>query len=602
MNKKNKIVLNNNIFMVKLILKCCPERLIGEILMQLFETMTSLFMSVVFIEHVFYAIENHESFYGIVKFIVMSVIFLILVQLYKSYYSNVVSPRGNQKLYEKMNRIMFDKVNDVELECYENPKFYKKYTKAASQTKGTALKIIDTLSRMIANTAGFLYVLIKLFIIDKLAVVIAVVPCVAIYYIQKKINKINYEFDMENIEQQRKKEYINRAIYQGEYAKEIRLSNIHKVLFKKFYEANKEMLANIDNYGWKFIKLATGQGLLSGVFLYMIYNVYSIVRLLLLKNITLSGFIILANLMAQLNSDMGMFSSLFARLSGYSRYINNLREFLNYKPKISQSQTGENICWDAENENTIEFRNVNFSYNSSKKVLDNINFTIKKGEKIALVGHNGAGKSTLVKLLMRLYDADSGQILANNKDIKVYNVKNYRSLFSCVFQDYKVLAMTAAQNVLMGEFDDKDRDTVEESMKISGIWQKISSFKNGINTMLTKEFDKGGEVLSGGEMQKITIARMYAKNSEIAVLDEPSSALDPVAEYDMYNSMMRACEDKTVIFISHRMSSAVLADRIILLENGRIVESGSHAELMKKDGQYAKLFEMQAAGYKGEYK
>lgn len=161
----------------------------------------------------------------------MSVIFLILVQLYKSYYSNVVSPRGNQKLYEKMNRIMFDKVNDVELECYENPKFYRKYTKAASQTKGTALKIIDTLSRMIANTAGFLYVLIKLFIIDKLAVVIAVVPCVAIYYIQKKINKINYEFDMENIEQQRKKEYINRAIYQGEYAKEIRLSNIHKVLF-----------------------------------------------------------------------------------------------------------------------------------------------------------------------------------------------------------------------------------------------------------------------------------------------------------------------------------------------------------------------------------
>lgn len=152
-----------------------------------------------------------------------------------------------------------------------------------------------------------------------------------------------------------------------------------KCFLRKFDEANKEMLANIDNYGWKFIKLATGQGLLSGVFLYMIYNVYSIVRLLLLKNITLSGFIILANLMAQLNSDMGMFSSLFARLSGYSRYINNLREFLNYKPKISQSQTGENICWDAENENTIEFRNVNFSYNSSKKVLDNINFTIKKG-------------------------------------------------------------------------------------------------------------------------------------------------------------------------------------------------------------------------------
>lgn len=198
---------------------------------------------------------------------------------------------------------------------------------------------------------------------------------------------------------------------------------------------------------------------------------------MLLKNITLSGFIILANLVAQLNSDMGMFSSLFARLSGYSRYINNLREFLNYKPKISQSQTGENICWDAENENTIEFRNVNFSYNSSKKVLDNINFTIKKGEKIALVGHNGAGKSTLVKLLMRLYDADSRQILANNKDIKVYNVKITEAYFPVFFQDYKVLAMTAAENVLMGEFDDKDRDTVEESMKISGIWQKYPHLK-----------------------------------------------------------------------------------------------------------------------------
>ncbi len=238
--------------------------------------------------------------------------------------------------------------------------------------------------------------------------------------------------------------------------------------------------------------------------------------------------------------------------------------------------------------------NVSFTYpGSDKPALENINLTIKPFEKIALVGYNGAGKTTLTNLLLRLYDPDEGSIEIDGEDIRDVTVKSHRDRFSVVYQDYQTYACTLGENVAMDV--NPNRERAEKALKQSGFSKEV---KNGTDTELLREFDKDGQMLSGGESQKAAIARVFYKRCPYAVLDEPSANLDPVAEYNLNRAMIKTAEDKTVIFISHRLSTTVNADRIYVMENVKIIESGIHAELMKMNGTYAYMFNLQAEKYK----
>ncbi|MBQ3537661.1 MAG: ATP-binding cassette domain-containing protein, partial [Clostridia bacterium] len=268
------------------------------------------------------------------------------------------------------------------------------------------------------------------------------------------------------------------------------------------------------------------------------------------------------------------------------------RDFLNYEPKITD---GEYI---PEDFSSLEFRNVSFKYKEDGEyILKNVSFRIEKGQTIAIVGHNGAGKTTLSKLLMRLYDVNEGEILYNGRNIKDYKLGAYREKFASVFQDYRVFAMTVAENVLTEEVDENNITEAVEAMKKAGVYEKIEKLPLKENSLLTKEFDSDGVLLSGGETQKVTIARLFAKDFDIAVLDEPSSALDPVAESRMYDALLEGTKGKTVIYISHRLSSATRSDNILVFNGGRITERGTHEELMANGGEYAEMFTLQASGY-----
>jgi ATP-binding cassette subfamily B protein len=245
----------------------------------------------------------------------------------------------------------------------------------------------------------------------------------------------------------------------------------------------------------------------------------------------------------------------------------------------------------------LNVKDVSFAYGKDSDTLHNINFSIKAGEKIAIVGYNGAGKTTLIKLLLRLYDVSQGQICLNGQDIREYDKKNYRSLFATVFQDYKIFASTIADNVKIDAAGQSDGEQIELALKKSGFAKKLESLPRGINTPLTREFEEEGVNLSGGEAQKVAIARTFYKYCPIIILDEPSSALDPISEYQLNQAMLEVAKDKTVIFISHRLSSTVMADRIYMLEQGNIIEQGSHKELMALEGKYAQMFRMQAEKY-----
>ena len=245
----------------------------------------------------------------------------------------------------------------------------------------------------------------------------------------------------------------------------------------------------------------------------------------------------------------------------------------------------------------LSVENVSFAYGKDADTLHDISLSIKAGEKIAIVGYNGAGKSTLIKLLLRLYDVQQGKVRLNGRDIKEYDRENYRSLFATVFQDYKIFAAAIADNVKMDVARETDRKEIEKALEQSGFAERLGFLSKGIDTPLTREFEEEGVNLSGGEAQKVAIARTFYKYCPIIILDEPSSALDPISEYQLNQAMLDVAKDKTVIFISHRLSSTVMADRIYMLEQGRIIEEGSHKELMEREGKYAQMFRMQAEKY-----
>lgn len=283
----------------------------------------------------------------------------------------------------------------------------------------------------------------------------------------------------------------------------------------------------------------------------------------------------------------------FPEFVKHSLYIDSFNNFMNIQPKIERQQ-GKRI---KNKHGTIELKNVSFSYpGENKNSLNNINLTIKPYEKIAIVGYNGAGKSTLTKLLMKFYEASEGNIYYDGVDIKEYDTNEYRNNCGAVFQDYKIFAGTVAENVVM-DFA-KNSEKINESLVNSGLDNKLSDLKDGINTQLTKEFYEDGTNLSGGEEQKLAISRIFYKDCGIIILDEPSSALDPISEYRLNKTILSLSEHKTVIFISHRLSTTCMADRILMMENGEIIEEGSHEELINNNGKYAEMFNLQAEKYR----
>jgi ATP-binding cassette subfamily B protein len=239
-------------------------------------------------------------------------------------------------------------------------------------------------------------------------------------------------------------------------------------------------------------------------------------------------------------------------------------------------------------------------------VLKHVSFTIRKGEKTAIVGYNGAGKTTLIKLVMRLYDPTEGRILYNGRDIREYDLHEYRERIGAVFQDYRIFAATLGENVMGGGYErtDENESHIRDALDSATFTDRLKTLEKGLETPLTREIDKEGVNLSGGEAQKVAIARVLVRPYDLIIMDEPSSALDPVAEYELNHSILNAADSRdsgrtaTVIFISHRLSTTRFADRIFLFANGELSERGSHDELIARNGKYAEMFRMQAEKYR----
>lgn len=595
-NEKPKIsfrrTVSNNLFMLKLLHKASPGRIAIEMGLWALEAIIGFFSWQYMLRLIVNGIEKGRDFYDLaVLLVAMTALNLVLVFVQQLWYQ-VFSGLYYQKTAKYFQELVYKKAASVDLACYENPEFYDKYMKALNETANRADGVASSCSMIVFSIVQFTANGALLFAIDPIFLLFLLIPLASSIFIKKQ-KKADFERYEETVAMNRRCDYTRRTYYLGEYAKEMRLSNIYRVMAKRFAEAIRDTKKVIRKYGFKCAFYGYIVEIARHVFTFLGATAYAVYQTLVTGNILYGDCLVIINALTTLSWSITNSADNLFQFQEHALYIENFRFFLDYEPKIRDKETTIPVKKGA-----LVLENVSFRYDGADSyTLKNINITCGEKEKIALVGHNGAGKSTLVKLMLRLYDPTEGAVTLGGEDIRDYSMKEYREAFSAVFQDFHVFSLSVSENILLRPMQNGDEALVNYALDKSGSAERVKEMPNGKETILTKEFDKNGMVLSGGETQKLAIAHAFTKENAFVILDEPTSALDPIAEFEMYKNMTEACENCGMIFISHRLSSAVIADRIYMLEKGEVIEVGTHEQLMAKNGKYADMFRKQAENY-----
>ncbi|MCQ2582908.1 MAG: ABC transporter ATP-binding protein/permease [Treponema sp.] len=597
MSKSNSKIstLKNNFYALKLLWSMSPRLVVHGAISRFLGYFEWLFYSAFFMRFVINSLETGQAFGHIMIFLGITVTVFSLMSLYNSYLNGHVYPvckaEVNKKLYQKL----FRKSRNVELECFENTDFYDKYTLAMKNADVQLCTTVEMLFGVFFGVIASICAFTFMFQVDKLSVLFILFPIIGNFIFKRVVINIDYKRNKDMAPHNRRIDYINRVMYLKDYAKEMRLTNVFKLMKKQYQDAitgvadvTKKYTAKSAAFHWFYV-MFTFTFIFEGL---LIYGAY---RTLESQTMSLAQLAVITSMMVSTTWILIGFTDSVTACFKNGLFMDYLKTFLEYKERIPEDYDGDD---PGEKIESIQFKNVSFAY-KDVKVLSNLNMEFRDGKTYALVGHNGAGKSTIIKLLLRFYDPTEGEILLNGRNIKEYNLQKYRALFATAFQDNRMFSMSVADNVMLGENipESEKEKTVVEALKLSGVYDKVMTLKNGINTTLTREFDDEGAVLSGGEFQKIVVARAFARKCQIKVFDEPSSALDPIAEYQLFDNILKACKDNTLLFISHRLSSVQNADWVYLLEQGQVKEEGTHRQLMDLHGTYADMYEKQAENY-----
>lgn len=597
-SNKKVSVLKNNLYFIGIIWKISPLRVILNFFSVFFDFALWTFYSVVFMQYLFS--ESQKSFKDVFVFIWFAVLINLVSKLFYAWYNNIYAPKNDIKIHYHINSMVFKKALSVDLSCFEDPEFYDNYTKAATEAASRANSVLSYCSMVVASFISSVFVIITMAKITLWALLFIALPLIGNLYFGKKAGKENFNIEQESVPDKRRMSYVNRVVYFRKYAGELRITNVFKVL-RDMYKSSLDKTVEI---AYRHAFRRTFFELSKSVLMFGLgyEGMWLCASLLAVNgNITLSELIVLLNAIVSGSWMLNDFERAISNIMTNAFFIDNLKEFFSYVPKIDESKSGKEI---PKHIFSLEFKNVSFSYPGQKDyALKNVNLTFNKGIRHALVGINGSGKSTLIKLILRFYDPNQGQILLNGIDIREFDIKKYRSLIGVAFQDFALFAATVTENVLLKETSDiKEKEKAVCALKDSDVYEKISTLPLKEDAVLTKEFDNDGVELSGGEKQKIAIARAFAKESPIVILDEPSSALDPIAEYKMFETITKLCKrkEKMSIIVSHRLSSAAVCEKIFVFRKGELVEEGCHKELINLNGVYANMFNKQAGNYRQE--
>lgn len=587
--------LSNVSFMLKTMCEGSRGYVIFTFIKEFCENVFWTIFSVYLTQWIYVSIENKMPFTVLASFVGVMCIGHIGIHISVSIHQ-VCEKQFLPEIYRSFYKKVIRKCISMDYTSFEEPDFYDKYTRALNECQWRGSNILYYSAKLVAGIAS---VIVATFIVAKVdpILLIFIVPMVAVsMFFGKKEGDLYYALDFSNTRNGRIGDYVKRVFYEKKYASELRLYGIGKLLLKRHKDAYDNMQEQAWVYRRKLYVIESTKWILYFILSTILPYLY-IAYVLNTREAQTAAYIAMIPALSTLSWLTSEAVEFIVSLSKESTIVTNLRDFLSCSPKAKSMGLKK-----AKQLDDIEIRDMSFTYkNAENPTLQGINMTIRKGEKIAIVGHNGAGKTTFVKLLMGLYSATKGEICISGENIQNYEPKSYHRRFGTVFQDLQVFALPLSHNVLMrAPKNDEERRLVEDALHKAQFGEKLNTLEKGIDTMVTKEFDENGMGLSGGEAQKIAIARVFARKPDIVILDEPSSALDPIAEYNMYNNMLTATEGETVIFISHRLSATRDVDRIYMFEQGTIIEQGSHEELMELNGKYAKMWKLQAQNYLAE--
>ena len=585
---------SNIFFFIKLLFSVSPLLVLGEFMWGLLMILPNNLIRVIGVKYIIDVVTEGTNleriFYAVAVIGLILVLSTVISWLFREFYWNM----ERERLYYGLNQKLYDKARSLDLESYDNPEFYNNFILTIESSSGNIQNLLGLVRMYVGHIISLITVSSVLLTIDPWCLVIILTVICVFLPISKKVGTLMMERRIDNAKYHRRADYFQRIFYLQDYAKEVRMNNISPLLIDRYNDAADDVINNQKKYWNKISALNCTQKVgvqgLGFMFILPLYLGYCVL---------IKGDLSAGDFVATFNGAHAVAMSFqfltiwaLARFSEQAKMIDKYREFLGADFKIKNG--GKEVKKTEPKEITI--KNLSFTYpNNDKPTLQDINLSIKPYEKIALVGYNGAGKTTLTNLLLRLYDATEGEILIDGENIKNATADSHRDRFAAVFQDFQIFSCSLGENVALDVNPDEER--VWDALKNSGFNKEL---KNGINTELLREFDDEGVMFSGGEAQKTAIARAFYKDCPYVILDEPSANLDPVAEYNLNQAMIEAANKKTVIFISHRLSTTVNADRIYVMENGRIIESGSHQELMDLIGTYAYMFNLQAEKYKTE--
>lgn len=482
----------------------------------------------------------------------------------------------------------------LDLDQFEDSVFYDKLDRARQQTIGRAVLLSQVFSQVQDFiTIGFLAA--GLIYFNPWLIFVLVLSIVPSFLGEAYFNAKNYDLLRSQTEGRRELEYIRIMGSSDESAKEVKLFDLSEFFIKRFRKISTKFYKASRGLGVRRAIVGIVLSLPGSIGYYVAF--YFIVQGVLAGTITIGGLTFLIGTIRQL----GMLSqNVMKRVSQVAQgalYLRDYFEFFRIRPNIKPQANPRPFPKPIKD--GFKFENVGFKYrNSNRWANRHLNFTLNAGEKLALVGENGAGKTTLVKLLVRLYDPTEGRILLDGHDLQEYDLEELRAEIGIIFQDFLRYQMTTTENIAMGNIREKDnKQLIIQSANQSLASTIIDKLPNKYDQMLGRKFKHGVE-LSGGEWQKIALARAYMRNAQLMVLDEPTAALDARSEYEVFQRFAELTKGKSAMLISHRFSTVRMADRIIVLEKGEILEIGSHEELLEKEGRYAELFQLQAMGYR----
>ena len=576
---------------LSIVFRASPSYVIGTVISGMLEAMGRVIEGVILLAYLINCIEYHRPFIQALYVILGFAAFMCLKFLWDAICEQWIKPKGAEKIKLKLSVMLYEKAVGMDIMFYDDPKFYNDFVWSMNNASEKMLHLVQMVYfaafAVTSIIATGIYVSLK----DPIGIVFAAVATVLGIVTTMLHNRIGLKIENDKKPWERRRDYVNRIFYLADYAKDLRMGEMKDGLLKTQQTASDEMEKTIDKHKCRILGISALSTITSNSDLF--YLVWVLFRCLIKRAMSLGTMVSSFNAFGALTSHLDWFASLIPDIQKDGLYIERMKTFLeteNIMPDNGSKKLGKNF--------DIQFKNVSFTYpNTERPVLKNINIKIPSGSKISLVGYNGAGKSTLVKLIMRLYDPTEGEITCGGTDIKDYRLKDYRARIRTLFQDYRIMAATLGENITMSDSTVNKQEALRVINDV-GFDNVYNSLPNGLDTPLTKEFYEDGVNLSGGEQQKVAICRVLYENPDIMILDEPSSALDPLSEYRLNNTIDKLSGGKTVIFISHRLSTTKYADKIYMLKNGEIIEQGSHSELMEQDGEYAAMFKLQAQKYR----